>query len=614
MSVTSVPINLNKYWRLLSLFQATLLIHVVSYMQSPDVGQSAQFRVLAAVWFGLALVVLSITAGFSRLSMSKILNRTQKFCWIYLICVIGILFTYGVLMRPEWVYAHAGLAMSATAGLTYMTFFADEKLSIHSKWFIVLAGLIGILLIALKINAIAVYPNIIPTDESWLLGWPVAWVRGLYPDDLLFYKGGEDVFHYFIPMGIWMQFVGTGFIQARIYQLLMTLVLMAITFPLVKRLYDNQTAWLSVLMLFAGSVIVLATTIRHDIGLAVLLVASFLVYQMAVEREQTRLHFVAGLIAGFGLFTHYHAIAFGPALMIALYAPTTIRDFSKRGWRPSTDLILYALGGIVGAGIVFGVQILPQLDAVVGAREFRSADIGEMLKSYIQYFEVLSELSQFEFVLIIAGMIGLLMRHRLVDIQILLMILLGHLGLAVLAAQITLDYYVIPLAAFYAIAIVTLFTQTLQHISKPILGWIVLCFVVVNLGMVMSTPIQYALDGKTWDDAPQPQGVQWIQENVPIGSRIIGDIYYFLWLTDYEFYVATSDRYISPNDRDLYPTARDLWMDANPDYLVFDPNILTYNMDRVLDSGFLDDNPDYEIVARIPGRIDDIIIYGRTDG
>jgi len=410
-----------------------------------------------------------------------------------------------------------------------------------------------------------------------------------------------------------MQFVGTGFIQARIYQLLMTLVLMVVAFPLVKRLYDRQTAWLVVLMLFAGSVIVLATTIRHDIGLAILLALSFLMHQIAVDRDQQRLHFVAGLMVGFGLFTHYHAIAFGPALMIALYAPYYVRDFKNRGWRPSTELVLYALGGLVGAGIVFCVQILPQLDAVLGVREFRSEGFTGIIQSYVEYIVVLADLSQFEFLLILAGVVGLLIRRTLVDTQILLMIVLGHLAIGVLAAQITLEYYVIPIAPFYAIAIVTLFTRSLPKISKPLIGWVTLFFIVLNLGFTMSTPIKYALEGKTLADAPAPQGIYWIRDNVSAGSRLVGDLYYSLWLTDYEFYASTSDRYLAPDYREKYQSTHDLWVDVNPDYLIFDPNIPTYDMQRVFDSGFLEDNSDYEVVARLQGLIDEVVIYGRVE-
>jgi hypothetical protein len=601
------------YWRWLSVFQISLFVHLIAYIVTPTLGESTQFRLLAIGLFVQAIVVFGVTARLSQIISMGWINRISQLHVFYLPSVIGLLFTFGVLMRHEWVYAHAGLVLSATFGLGYLTFFADEPLNIMSKSVVGIALLLGVVFIILKINALGVYPHIIPTDEPWLLGWPIAWVRGVYPNDLLFFNGGEDVFHYFIPMGVWMQFVGTGFIQARVYQLLMTLVLMAVIYPLVKRLYDKQTAWLTVLMLFAGSVVVLATTIRHDIGLAIMLTLSFLVHQTAVTRNETRLHFIAGLMVGFGLFTHYHAIALGPALMIALYAPYYMRDFKARGWRPSAQLMLYAIGGLVGAGIVFGVQILPQLDAVLGVREFRSEGVVGIIESYVEYVAVLAELSQFEFILIFAGVVGLLIRRTLVDIQILLMLLLGHLGIAALAAQITLEYYVIPLAPFYAITIVTLFTRSLVHIQKPVLGWVVLFFVVVNLGFTLSTPIKYALNGNTLDDAPAPQGIRWIRDNVPEGSRLVGDLYYSLWLTDYEFYASTSDRYLASEYREQIESTRDLWVDVNPDFLVFDRNIPTYDMQRVLDSGFLDDNSDYEIVWSSQGLRDEIIIYGRVD-
>ncbi len=605
--------RISRYWLGLSLLQLSLIVHVIIYILTPDVGQSTQFKILAIGFVLQALVVFGVAVKLIDLLASPKIKRLSAFPVVYLMLALSGLFVFGVMMRHEWVYAHAGVALSATFALGYMTFYADSILDATSKRVIGIAGLLAIIFILLRINAIAVYPNHIPTDESWLLGWPVAWVRGLYPNDLLFFNGGEDVFHYFIPMGVWMQIVGTGFVQGRVYQLLMTLLLISVSYPLVKGLYDKQTAWLTVLMIFAGSVTVLASTIRHDVGLAILLTTSFLVHRIAVEKSNTRLHLVAGVIVGFGLFTHYHSIAFGPALMIALYAPSYIQGFKQNGWRPSSELVLYALGGLLGAGIVFAVQILPQLDAVIGVREFRSEGGVEFFKSYVEYFAVLAELSQFEFILIMAGLVGLLVRRTQVDIQILLMIVLGHLGLAVLAAQITLEYYVIPLIPFYAIAIVSLFTHTFKQISPKLLGWGALCFIMVNLGFVMGTPIKYALSGKTIESAPIPQGARWIQDNVPDGARIVGDLYYFLWLTDYEFYAATSDRYLSSAYREIYQEPRDIWDDVNPDYIVLDPNIPTYDMQRVLNTGFLDDNPEYEIVKTIAGQRADILIYGRVE-
>jgi hypothetical protein len=51
---------------------------------------------------------------------------------------------------------------------------------------------------------------------------------------------------------------------------------------------------------------------------------------------------------------------------------------------------------------------------------------------------------------------------------------------------------------------------------------------------------------------------------------------------------------------------------VNPDYIVLDPNIPTYDMQRVLDTGFLDDNPQYEVVKTISGQRAEITIYGRA--
>lgn len=598
------------YWRMVVLLQLSLIVHVVLYMLMPTVGDSLQFRALAAGLIAQALVVNVVV-----LRLDAVANRLQvvrRWGGVYLVLSLGVLFVFGVLMRHEWVYAHAGLALSATLGLGYVTFFPDTRLDMQSKWALGIAAVVAVLLLVLRVNAIAVYPHHIPTDESWLLGWPVAWVRGLYPNDLLFFNGGEDVFHYFVPMGIWMQAVGTGFVQARIYQLLMTLVLMLLTYPLVRRLYDAQTALLTVVMMFSGAVTVLASTIRHDVGLAIMLTLSYSIYQIAVNRDDVRLHFIAGVFVGFGLFTHYHSIALGPALMLALYAPNYVALFKSSGWRPQRELVYYALGGLLGAGIVFGVQILPQIDAVIGVRQFRSEGGLGFVTSFFEYFGVLAELSQFEFLLIMAGLIGLLLRRRRADIQVVLMIVLGHVGLAVLAAQITLEYYVIPLIPFYAIAIATLFTRGLLVIPQKMIVWVGLLFIVVNLGFVMSTPIQYALRGQTIDSAPMPQGARWIIDNVPKGARIVGDLYYFLWLTDYEFYAATSDRYLSSAYRETVQQPRDLWDDVNPDYIVLDPNIPTYDMQRVLDTGFLDDNPQYEVVKTISGQRAEITIYGRA--
>lgn len=604
---------IKRLWQLLSIFQITLIVHLVLYILTPDVGESAQFRILAIGLFAQAVLTFIVTTWLTPQRLEVWKKHLFPIRHIFLVIALVGLFIFGMMMRHEWVYAHAGIVLGGLFSLVYLTLFADTSIHITSRLTIVFALILGVIFTAVRINALGVFPQIIPTDEPWLLGWPVAWVRGLYPDDLIMFHGGEDVFHYFIPMGIFMQFLGTGFIQGRIYQVLMTLVLMIVAYPLVKRVYDEQTAWLTVLMLFAGSVVVLATTIRHDIGLGILITLSYLVHRIATDSDRKNLHFVAGLIAGFGLFTHYHAIAFGPALLIGLYAPYYVGQIKQGKWLPQREIILFAIGGLIGAGIVFLVQILPQISAVIGVREFRSpAEISGFVTSFFDYIGVLAELSQFEFLLILAGIVGLLIRRTLVDIQIFLLIVLGHIGVSILAAHVTLEYYIIPIAPFYAIAIVTLFTRSLTQLPLHVKGVIATLFIVVSLGFTLGEPFRYVLDGNTLKNAPEPRGIAWVRENVPTGSRIVSDLYYFLWLTDYDFIAVTSYRYVSAEYREQYESAADMWADADPDYFIFDPNIPTYDMQRVYDSGFLE-SADYKIVARIPGKVTDVLIYGKSN-
>ena len=76
MISTANPVKLRRYWQILSLFQITVLIHVMVYMLSPDQGQSVQFRLLAVGWFVLALLVFVVTLNLNRLVVSNLLTFT----------------------------------------------------------------------------------------------------------------------------------------------------------------------------------------------------------------------------------------------------------------------------------------------------------------------------------------------------------------------------------------------------------------------------------------------------------------------------------------------------------------------------------------------------------
>ena len=123
----SEPSNTHRFWYGVSVFQITLLIHVVLYILTPDVGESTQFQLLAVGLFTQAFLVFGVTTGLSTILSKQWLSRIGRLQGVYLFGAIGILFVFGVLMRHEWVYDHAGLVLSATFGLGYITFFADQS-------------------------------------------------------------------------------------------------------------------------------------------------------------------------------------------------------------------------------------------------------------------------------------------------------------------------------------------------------------------------------------------------------------------------------------------------------------------------------------------------------
>jgi hypothetical protein len=230
----------------------------------------------------------------------------------------------------------------------------------------------------IRLYSLSYYPEHIPVDEGWVLSWAVAFARdGRFYDPLAFY-GSFDVQRFIALPALWITWFGAGVWQTRLLFFILTMAVIALGMRAARNLFGS--AWMAALALFGSAVVMGGARLRHDIGLALAAAVSLWLYSEAVRRERAVVHLLAGVAIGLGWFAHYHAILIGAAMLIGLYAP---RWIESRRWIPPRGFWWYALGGLIGAAIVFGVQILPDLDDFVRRQPRSPQSLDSLLSAFV---------------------------------------------------------------------------------------------------------------------------------------------------------------------------------------------------------------------------------------
>lgn len=591
-------------WTAFTLLCASVLLHLAIYLTDHH---STALLLLAAGVALFALVGIGASAYVYRLtpeSLPALRSRAQRWRTPYLVVALGTGFAFGTLIRPEWVYAHIALMIGVGFSLGYALLYADAP-PIPRRRLLIAAGASAIAITLVRLYGLSEYPSHIIIDEPWDLGWALGYLQRGYFTDPLMYYGGYDIQRFMLPVAWWISLVGVGFWQVRLFFFLLIFPLIGLT-VLAARNWSISGAVVALIM-FSSAIVMSAARIRHDIGLALAVAASLWLYTEAVKRQRNRLHFLAGLMIGLGWFAHYHAIGFGVALTISLYAPEIVARWRRGEWLPSPQVWFYVAGGLLGAVIVFLFQILPDWQGFVTARALRSpTTLGEYLNTFVAHWQTMADYSQFEFVLVIAALVVALWRHRKLDVQLVLLVIMLHVTLALQASQ-PYVYYVVPITPVYALLIGAMFaSQPPSQLEPSRSAWITAALIVVaNLGLTLHTPILQIVNRKPIQ-LQTPPAITWIRTHVPTNDTIVAEHWYYLWLTDYPFISEATPDYAPPEIRQ--EPRETVWEQIAPDVVMIDPNLATCCVKPIFDPDYLRSRG-YEQIAQIPGDSAPILIY-----
>ncbi|MBE2271209.1 MAG: glycosyltransferase family 39 protein, partial [Anaerolinea sp.] len=584
---------------------------------------SRAFLVVAVGMGALALVSLGVGAlglrGIPRLD--DVRRRLARWRTPYLTGAILIGISFGLLMRPEWVYAHAGITLALLLTLIYGAVYSDTPPISRTAQIAIGIGVLAITLV--RIYSLSYYPNHNVADEGWVLGWALSWVRDGYFHDLVMAYGGSDIQRFMLPVALWISAFGAGFWQTRLFFYLAALLVIALSGLAARNLY--RSAWIAVLALFSSALVMSAATIRHDVGLALGVAASLWLWSEAIKRKTAWLHLLAGMMVGLGMFAHYHASFFGLALLIGLYVPPMIaaRRFDR-------NVILFGVGGALGAALVVIFQIIPDWQGFLAVRQTRSplslSLYGEALLIHIgnNAFH-----SQYDGLLIAGAVIGAVVRAptetNSLRIGLLIIVVIVHLALPYFAAYPAAPQYLVPLTPVYAL----LFAGVFAGERAP--RWAAAAiFFSVSLGYSFAPPVTYLLGGGALQPQPPP-AIAWIRENVRPDETIVAEHQYFLYLTDYRYISPESPGYMHPEYRaefqavaptidvsafaaqiDLPVEAVQLrtavWDAIAPDVVVIDSSLSTCCNPPIMLPAYLEARG-YQLVAEISGGRVPVYVY-----
>ncbi len=604
---------LRRAWWLLALVHLTVLADFAVYLAQRDGRPSRSLLAFGAGLLVIAVAVSVVAALLTEARLERARARMHPARWTFAPLALAGLFVYGISMRPELVYGHAGLALALTATLTLLTFLpSDRPLSRPRGWIVLLIAVVVGALLA-RVYALSYYPTPDYIDEPWNLSWSVTYLHTGHVSEITRVGQPGDPTYYstyyiprwVIPVSWWLQAVGIGLWQGRLFSLIAALLLIGATALAARNLYGRRAAWFAAGALFASALLMAGLRLRHDIGLGLALAVSLWLYSEALKRERGWLQLLAGIVMGWGGFAHYHVVGLAPAAFVALYLPRYLARWRAGRRMPERGAWLYLFGLIVGLGCVAAVQVLPDAATFLANRAPRNpTTIPEYLRLALLYLQQIGLVSWFELLLIALGLIAALWRRRAVDASLVLLFVLAQLALPGLASRAR-EVYLVPLTPVYALLVGAFLSETVIGRRARMTGLALvagLCFLMPSFGQTLRTPLRTVIARRPVI-APTPSAAQWVQAHVAPGSAILSENYYYLWLYDYPFISPHVTEPVSQAVLDSYPSRADFWLSLKPDVIVLDPAPDGYGLIEMLldDPAYLPDHG-YTLAATVEGK------------
>jgi 4-amino-4-deoxy-L-arabinose transferase-like glycosyltransferase len=620
-ALTPPPVaTFRRYSALIVLFHALLVPHfLLNAAQIVSVRELAFYvpAFLMIVFTTALLILFSLPDSPFSVGLYHSLTARER---LFAMFSLATLFLLGIVSAPLALQTHLILDSALVLSLAYPLMYGSIATFTRPRTWLVIA-IIGVIAVTLiRIYSLTSFPAADARDESWTFSWALSYIRtGKLSDTLMFGMG--DAYYafprFFLVMGLWMKAIGIGFWEARLFTFVVAVLTAFFTALAARNWYGKQAGWITALVLFSSLLLIDGARIRHDIGLALSVASSLWLYTEAIKRNNRPLHFAAGLMMGWGMFSHYHASLLGVSMAISLYAP---RYFSRhpRRWLPDAGLWLYGVGGLGAAFSVFFLQIyaddLPGFLSVLQGQNKYGNDVLQVSSASLYHVVYVFVRSPIEFILMSLGVWAALRRRKPQDISLILMMILAHLSLGLMASP-AIYYYTVPLIPFYLILIGTLFSEgfNLQSLlpTDSLRRSVVMAasFAAVPLlGVTLHTPLTYLLNGNPMRSAP-PGAAQWIMDNVASDQLVAGSPYYYFWLHDYPFVADHLHEYVYPQYAGL--TQEQIWEQADPDVFIVDEHLHTYLFFKPLVESDYFARHGYHIVAETTDDHSPVYIYER---
>lgn len=580
-------LRLKHLWWGVSLLYLTLMGHLLIYRFVQGQCTSTSCMALTVLQVGLGVSALGITLMLSKPFMQNLSRYASKISPSIFLALAGMsLLVLGLNLRPEWVYVHISLAMSGFVVALYITVYGAQLPTIQ-KPLLILLLLIGFgAWVGVRALALGQQPSIHILDEPWTLSWAVSYLKTGQPSDWILGSVSGSPYYslprYYGLVALWLEIFGVGLWQGRLFSLFLTALAILFTTLTARNLFNRQTALITLGGMCASYLVFIGLRLRHDVGVTFAIALSVWCYSLTLKNNKIYLHALAGLCAGLGVGAHYHALGLCVALGIGLYFPQYVNGLRQRKLFPSASMIAFILGGILSGGLIFAIQVLPnveQFQTYLAPRSPRS--LTEFVESLGYHIGQIAEHSKLEFVFVVIAFIGALLRRTRIDMMLALTVVMSYLALGAMASKNygPFDYYSVPLTPILGLLIAGLWFSLSQNLNNKHVGLLAcFCFLAPQLGYTLQPSVSQLRS----DNALQtPPAAQWVLDHVPVEESILGEHLYFLWLYDYPFLSPLTPDYLPPDVKaqfggiDTLDERLDAWAMLGPDVLIFDPNLAT---------------------------------------
>jgi 4-amino-4-deoxy-L-arabinose transferase-like glycosyltransferase len=618
-----------RLWIFLMTLNLALLLHLLVYA----VGDFPGFDIVSRLklWTGLfAAVVFSALAwrGYRR---GDVHLRSEALRTPLVVGAVTFLLLLALLPVPPSTYpwlahAHTLLTFTVTLMLSYNLLFDAAASLRQPRLWLLITALAAVAISLIRLYGLSVYPFVDIQDEPWVTAWTLNFTRtGHFGDPTL--AGLGDAYYayprFYVLLSLWLRVFGIGLWQGRLFGFLLIFPIIAFSAMAARNWYGRPAAVFTAAAMFASAVLMSAARIRHDVGLTVCVAVSLWLHTAALKRQSPLWHLFAGLMIGWGMFSHYHAAGFGIAMLVGLYGPGYAAQLrTAKTWRerlPPRGLLCYGLGGLLGGICVLFIQMMPDnlsgwLWALRQESKY-SQDTGEFWFAFLGNFLNIGFFSIFELFLVAGAVLAAVHRRGRHDVALLIVMLLAHFLLAIMASG-AIYYYILPLTPIYGILAGTILVRKTAssqsvHVFRRSEMVTFALMLMPLLGATTTRPLQAVLNGEPLNPV-MPPAAQWVIDHASPNAVVAADMYYYFWLNDYRFASHLVPDFLYPENLERFSNPESIWAAVNMDVLIVDPSLTrSYRkyFQPLLAADLIDQN--YVIAAQFPSGGSTVTVYQR---